>query len=56
MHFSFPPWVFFPKFRENLSRNEGQFFVVEVSDPFIERLFIHFLKKEDLNYGPITPH
>ena len=47
MHFSFPPWVFFPKFRENLSRNEGQFFGVEVSDPFIERLFIHFLKKED---------
>ena len=46
MHFSFPPWVFFPKFRENLSKSEGQIFGIEVSDPFIERLFIHLLKKE----------
>ena len=46
MHFSLPPWVFFPEFKKMMAKNEGIFLGVEAFDPYIERLFVHFLKKE----------
>jgi hypothetical protein len=46
MHFSLPPWVFFPEFKKMMAKNEGIFLGIEAFDPYIERLFVHFLKKE----------
>jgi len=54
MHFSLPPWTFFPELDKNLLKNKGNFLGVSVKDPYLEALFIHFLKRNEVYKGFIS--
>jgi len=47
MHFNLAPWTFFSDLSENLARNRGHFLGISVKDPYLEALFIHFLKRSE---------
>ena len=51
MHFSQPPWTFFAELSKNLARKRGNYLGVSIRDPYLEALFIHYLKKSETYRG-----
>ncbi|MEC8623680.1 MAG: hypothetical protein VXY34_02590 [Bdellovibrionota bacterium] len=51
MHFSLAAWSFFSDLEKNLSKERGNLLGISVKDPYLEALFIHFLKRSEAYKG-----
>ncbi|MBG09394.1 MAG: hypothetical protein CME68_11585 [Halobacteriovoraceae bacterium] len=54
MHFNLAPWSFFSDLNKNLAKKRGNFLGLCVKDPYLEALFIHFLKRSENYKGFIS--